>query len=75
MPVMANAPIEAGDRQMGTVIDHEGLFGLALVELDAWNAALAERQQTRCLGEQLLIAWPTWIARESSGKASPAAYV
>lgn len=74
VPVMTNAPIEAGERHVGAVIDHEGLFGLALVELDAWSAALADRQQTRCLGEQLLIVWPAWIARESSGKASPAAY-
>ncbi|MCW5760721.1 MAG: hypothetical protein KIS90_13210 [Phenylobacterium sp.] len=73
IPAMLGEPVMGGAAVIGEVVAIQGLFGLALMDLDPWRAALAEAELVRCAGEQLLVAWPTWLGRESTGRASPAA--
>jgi hypothetical protein len=60
---------------LGTVIAHRGLYGLVLVELAPWRKALQAAKPLECAGQQVLITWPSWLARESQGRAGPVAAV
>ncbi|MCC7266005.1 MAG: hypothetical protein IT546_01555 [Caulobacteraceae bacterium] len=73
VPAMLGEPILGGQDEIGRVVSIQGLFGLALTELAPWRAALAQAAPLSCAGEQVLIAWPTWLGRESLGRGSPAA--
>lgn len=73
VPAMLGEPVMAGQAAVGQVVAIQGLFGLALIDLDPWRTALAGAELVRCAGEQLLVAWPTWLGRESTGRATPAA--
>jgi hypothetical protein len=66
-------PVTGGGLQVGTVIANQKLFGLALIELEPWREALAQRVALRCSGELVVVTWPTWLAREGRGRVSPAA--
>ena len=59
--------------RVGVAMTRQGLFGLGLVDLAPWRRALRDGLQVRCAGEPVLVTWPSWIARESEGRASPAA--
>ena len=72
-PTMTGERVYAGELALGTLIAHEGLYGLALVELDSWRAALQAVQPLRCAGQSVSVTWPTWLARESRGRAGPVA--
>jgi folate-binding Fe-S cluster repair protein YgfZ len=74
LPDMDGAPLLANQTPIGVAVTRQGLFGLGLVDLAPWRKALAEGVQVRCATEPVLITWPTWIARESEGRASPAAW-
>ena len=69
----AGRAVTAGDVVLGTVIAHRGLYGLALVTLDPWREALRAGHPLCCADQQVLITWPTWLARESRGRAGPVA--
>jgi hypothetical protein len=73
LPNMGGAPLLANGATLGVAMTCQGLWGLGLVELAPWRKALAAGIPVRCAGEPVLITWPTWIARESEGRASPAA--
>lgn len=72
-PDMAGQPVVAGDARIGTVLVHQGLYGLVLVELAPWRAAQATGQRLCCCGQQVLITWPSWLAQESLGRGGPVA--
>lgn len=72
-PTMTGQVITAGEATLGTVIAHRGLYGLALVTLDPWREALRAGHPLCCAGQQVLVTWPTWLARESRGRAGPVA--
>jgi hypothetical protein len=74
LPEMDGAPLLAEETPVGVAITRQGLFGLGLVDLAPWRKALTDGVQVRCASEPVLITWPTWIARESEGRASPAAW-
>jgi len=71
LPDMNGAPLLAGGTTTGVAITRQGLFGLGLVDLAPWRRALTDGVQVRCAKEPVLITWPTWIALESEGRASP----
>jgi hypothetical protein len=73
LPDMNGAPLLADEAAIGVAMTRQGLFGLGLVELAPWRRALRDGLQVRCTGEPTLVTWPSWIARESEGRASPAA--
>lgn len=73
VPAMVGEPIMGEQSVVGRVLAIQGLFGLALMELEPWREALAQAALLRCAGEQLLVAWPTWLGREAGGRMSPAA--
>lgn len=73
LPDMNGAPLLADETAVGIAVTRQGLFGLGLVDLAPWRRALADGVQVRCQGEPVLITWPSWIARESEGRATPAA--
>ncbi|HYD45250.1 MAG TPA: hypothetical protein VEA79_08310 [Phenylobacterium sp.] len=73
VPAMTGEPVVAGEAVVAEVVAIQGLFGLALVELAPWRAALGRGARLECAGEQVLIAWPTWLGTEAQGPASPAA--
>jgi hypothetical protein len=73
LPDMNGASLLAGETVVGVAINRHGLFGLGLVDLGPWRRVLADGVQVRCADEPVLITWPTWIARQSEGRASPAA--
>jgi hypothetical protein len=73
LPNLEGAPLLADGASVGVALTCQGLWGLGLVELAPWRKALAAGVPIRCEGEPVLITWPTWIARESEGRASPAA--
>lgn len=73
VPAMLGEPVLGGRTVVGQVVAMQGLFGLALMELEPWRVALAAGELIRCAEEQLLVAWPTWLGRESTGRATPAA--
>ena len=73
LPAMVGEPVVGGQTPVGQVIAIQSLFGLALMDLEPWRAALARGDLLRCAGEQVLVAWPTWLGRESTGRATPAA--
>jgi len=70
--VMAGAPLTAGDTVIGTMLDQEGVCGIALVSLDQWRLALAAGSKLFCAGLPILISWPTWLSSESEGRVGPA---
>lgn len=72
LPLMAGAPLIAGGEQIGVMLDHEGLYGVALIQLEAWRLALHGSQRITCLDEPALVTWPTWLSSESEGRYSPA---
>ncbi len=72
-PDMTGRAVTAGDSTLGTVIEHHGLYGLVLVELTPWRKALQAAIALECAGQQVLITWPSWLARESQGRAGPVA--
>ncbi|MCP5032198.1 MAG: hypothetical protein GY939_10370 [Actinomycetia bacterium] len=73
LPDMDAAPLLADGSSVGIALVRQGLWGLGLVDLAPWREALAGRISVVCEGEPVLITWPTWIARESEGRASPVA--
>ncbi|MDZ4373054.1 MAG: hypothetical protein U1C74_16745 [Phenylobacterium sp.] len=73
VPAMVGEPVTQGTDEIGRVLAIQGLFGLALMNLGPWRAALETGGLLWCAGEQVLPAWPTWLGRESSGRGSPAA--
>jgi len=73
VPAMLGEPMMGGAREVGRVVAIQGLFGLAVMALESWRAALESEPLLRCAGEQVLPTWPTWLGRESTGRASPAA--
>ncbi len=74
IPVMADAPILADGREIGTMLDQEGLCGIALVTLQPWREALQTETRITCLDEPVLISWPTWLSSESEGRVGPASH-
>lgn len=73
LPSMVGEPITGDGLAIGTVVARQGLFGLALIDLDSWRKAIVAGTPFRCAGEQVLPSWPTWIGDESLGRGSPAA--
>jgi hypothetical protein len=72
LTVMAGAPLTAGDTVIGTMLDQEGVCGIALVSLEPWRLAIAEGARLFCSGLPILISWPTWLSSESEGRVGPA---
>lgn len=72
LTVMAGAPLTAGDMEIGTMLDQEGVCGIALVSLAPWRNAIAEGTRLFCSGLPVLISWPTWLSSESEGRVGPA---
>jgi hypothetical protein len=70
-PDMKGRQVTVGGTAIGTVIAHRGLYGLVLVELAPWREAQQGAKPLTCAGQQVLITWPTWLARESRGRAGP----
>lgn len=75
LPVMINAPILADGTQIATMLDQEGVCGIALVQLQPWREALAAGAKISCLDEPALISWPTWLSSESDGRVGPAGHL
>ncbi len=73
LPNMEGAHLLADGTTLGVAMTCQGLWGLGLVELAPWRKAIGAGVPIRCEGEPVLITGPTWIARESEGRASPAA--
>ena len=73
LPDMNGKPLLAGEPSIGVAISRQGLFGIGLIQLEPWRKAIADGVQVRCANEPVSITWPTWIALESEGRASPAA--
>jgi hypothetical protein len=73
VPAMLGEPVLGGSVEIGRVLGIQGLFGIALMTLAPWRAALEAGSQLTCAGEQVLPAWPSWLGRESTGRGSPAA--
>jgi hypothetical protein len=72
-PTMSGQAVMAGQTVVATVIAHQGLYGLALVDLAPWRAALAAGETLHCAGQQVLLTWPSWLAQESQGRGGPVA--
>ncbi len=72
LPVMAGAPLLAGETEFGVMLDQEGVCGIGLVSIQPWRAALADDARLTCCGEPVLITWPTWLSLESQGRYGPA---
>lgn len=70
--IMAGAPIIADDVEIGTMLDQEGVCGIALVSIELWRNAIAQGMQLLCTGLPVLITWPTWLSSESEGRVGPA---
>ena len=70
--IMAGAPILADDVEIGTMLDQEGVCGIALVTIEPWRHAITQGQQLLCAGLPVLITWPTWLSSESEGRVGPA---
>lgn len=75
LPEMAGEPLIAGNTQFGTMLDHYGVCGIALVSLAPWRLAIADGERMTCLDEPVVIAWPTWLSSESEGRVGPAAHL
>ncbi len=73
IPVMVNAPLMAEGEEVGTMLDQEGVCGIALVSLEPWREMLAVGARLTCLDVPVLMSWPTWLASESEGRFGPAA--
>jgi hypothetical protein len=58
---------------IGEMLDHEGICGIALVELAPWRQAVDDGLPLICEGLPVQISWPTWLASESKGRVGPAA--
>lgn len=71
--IVAGAPILVDDVEIGTMLDQEGVCGIALVTIAPWRHATAEGLQLLCAGLPVLITWPTWLASECEGRVGPAA--
>lgn len=75
LPGMAGEPIIAGSVELGTMLDHHGVCGIALVSLAPWRQAIAAGARMTCLDEPVLISWPTWLSSESEGRVGPAGHL
>lgn len=75
MPPMRDEPILAAGKEIGLVLEHEGVCGLALVEISAWRDAIANAAKITCMDEPALLVWPTWLASESQGNYGPAPHL
>lgn len=75
LSVMAGAPLTVGDTEIGTMLDHEGVCGIALVSLEPWRNAIADGVRFFCSGLPVLISWPTWLSSESEGRVGPAGHL
>ncbi len=73
LPDMIGAPVLAGATEIGRMLDHEGVCGIALITLDLWRQALGNGERITCMEEPALINWPSWLAAESEGRFGPAA--
>jgi hypothetical protein len=73
IPVMAQAPLVAEGREIGLMLDQEGVCGIAIITLEPWREAVGVETRITCLGEVALISWPTWLSSESEGRVGPAA--
>ncbi len=72
LPPMTGLSLMAGDEKVGVMLDHEGLYGIALIEIAPWRAAIDRTIPTTCADEPVLITWPTWLSSESEGRCGPA---
>lgn len=72
VPVMAGQPLLASGEPFGTMLDQEGVCGVALIDLEPWREALAAEKRLFCLDVPVLITWPTWLSTESEGHYGPA---
>ncbi|MEL6569110.1 MAG: hypothetical protein AAFQ22_11875 [Pseudomonadota bacterium] len=72
VPVMAGQPLLAGGEPFGTMLDQEGVCGVALIDLEPWREALAAEKRLKCMDVPILITWPTWLSSESEGHYGPA---
>jgi hypothetical protein len=73
--VMAGAPLTVGDTVIGTMLDQEGVCGIALVSLEPWRLAIDAGSRLFCAGLPILISWPTWLSSESEGRVGPAGHL
>ena len=69
---MTGSPLTAADVEIGMMLDHEGVCGVALVSIDPWREAISEGCRIFCAGLPVLISWPTWLSSESEGRVGPA---
>jgi hypothetical protein len=72
-PTMTGMSVQAGETAIGTVIGHNGLYGLVLTEIATWRDALQAGRTLRCADQTVLITWPSWLAQESRGRGGPVA--
>lgn len=72
LPSMKGSQIVSGETVLGTMLDHEGLYGIAIVEIQKWRQALDTQSKITCEDEPVLITWPTWLSAESEGRYGPA---
>lgn len=72
-PTMTEALITAGNREIGTVLQHQGLYAIAMVDLPSWRGATRQGLVHFCEDQQVLVTWPTWSAVESNGRGGPVA--
>ncbi len=75
LPVMAGAPLRAGETEFGVMLDQEGVCGIALVSIEPWRLAIAAGQRMTCEDIPILITWPTWLSSESEGRVGPAGHL
>ena len=70
---MTGLPVLAGSTEIATVVAHQGIYALALVELEPWRNALQAGKLIQCAEQTVLITWPSWLAQESRGRMGPVA--
>lgn len=74
-PTLTGLAVSGGGTEVGTVLAHLGVCGLALVDIAAWRRMIVDGEPLRCAGQMVSMAWPTWLASRSRGRAGPVARV
>lgn len=73
VPKLTGCELYGDDTCIGQMLDHEGICGIALVEIEPWRETAARGASMTCDGLPVVITWPTWLAIESEGRVGPAA--
>lgn len=72
-PTLTGQEVLDGDRPIGRILAHYGLYAVGLIDIAPWRMALNGRRMIRVNGEPVMITWPSWLAQESRGRGGPVA--